>query len=102
MLRRLFPHMSFCGSLARILGVVLLCAATQIPALAQMTIVGRISGTVVDTSNAAIAGATIAATDESTGISRTATTDNSGFYVLTNLPVGSYRVSAERQGFGKQ
>jgi hypothetical protein len=94
--------MSFCGSLARILGVVLLCAATQIPALAQMTIVGRISGTVVDTSNAAIAGATIAATDESTGISRTATTDNSGFYVLTNLPVGSYRVSAERQGFGKQ
>jgi hypothetical protein len=84
------------------LGVILLCAATQIPALAQMTIVGRISGTVMDSGHAAIAGATVTVTNEATGISRKETTDNSGSYVVTNLPVGSYRVSAEHQGFGTE
>lgn len=79
---------------------LLLCLTA--PAMAQMTIVGRISGTVSDSSHAVISGATVTATHDATGISRTATTDGSGFYVFTNLPVGSYTVSAEHQGFGKE
>lgn len=100
--RRSFSHISFYQLLAKLLGVVLLCAATQIPATAQMTIVGRISGTVSDSSHAAISGATVTVTQEATGISRSVTTDTNGSYVVTNLAVGTYRVSAEQQGFGRE
>ncbi|HZR28209.1 MAG TPA: carboxypeptidase regulatory-like domain-containing protein [Terriglobales bacterium] len=84
------------------ISVFMVLLLTQIPATAQMTIVGRISGTVLDSANAAISGATVTVTQESTGLSRTVTTDASGFYVATNLPVGNYRVSAEHAGFGKE
>src|SRR5215813_9652358 len=82
--------------------VVALVLIGYISVMAQMTTVGRISGTVTDSSKAAVAGTTIAVTNEVTAEARTATTDDSGFYVVTNLPVGSYRVLAERQGFRKE
>src|SRR5258708_7588002 len=65
------------------------------------TIVGRVSGTVTDTSGGAIQGATIKITNDATGVSRTANTDDSGFYLVTNLPPGNYTVSAEQAGFKK-
>src|SRR5262249_11891501 len=80
----------------------LLCAVMPISLMAQMTIVGRISGTVTDASQSALPGATVTITNEATGLSRTLTTDQNGSYVATNLPVGSYRVSAEQKGFGKE
>src|SRR5215813_6309232 len=80
----------------------LLCAVMPVSLMAQMTIVGRISGTVTDASQSALPGATVAITNEATGLSRTLTTDQNGSYVATNLPVGSYRVSAEQKGFGKE
>jgi hypothetical protein len=67
-------------------------------ALSQ-TIVGRIAGTITDSSGAAIPGVTVKVTNEATGQSRTATTDPNGFYVATNLPVGNYSVAVEHQGF---
>ncbi len=72
------------------------------PVLAQMTNVGRISGTVTDASQGVIVGATITVTNEATGLSRTVTTNDQGFYVVTNLPVGSYSIAAAHQGFGKE
>jgi len=63
------------------------------------SIVGRISGTVTDASNAVIAGATVTITDEATKLARTVHTDDRGFYVATALPVGVYTVSAEMTGF---
>jgi hypothetical protein len=65
------------------------------------TIVGRISGTVTDASGAIIPGVTVTVTNEATKLTRTATTDDSGFYVVTNLPVGTYTVSVENKGFKK-
>src|SRR5438094_3004249 len=79
----------------------LLCAVMPISLMAQIATVGRTSGTVTDTSQSALPGATVTLTNEATGISRTVATDSNGFYVATNLPVGSYRVSAEQKGFGK-
>jgi hypothetical protein len=38
-------------------------------------------------------------TDETTGLSRTASTDENGLYVVTNLPAGVYSVRAETAGF---
>ena len=65
------------------------------------TNVGRISGTVADTSGGVIHGATIKVTNDATGLSRTAISDDSGFYLVTNLLPGEYSVSAEHQGFKK-
>src|SRR5262249_45874724 len=80
----------------------LLTMAGQGPALAPTTIVGPLSGTVTDTNKAAIGGATVTGTDQGTGAVRTVTTDADGFYVVTNLPVGTYRVSAQQKGFGAE
>src|SRR5262249_46020755 len=65
------------------------------------TITGRISGTVKDSSNAVVPGATVTVTNEATRIARVATTDDEGFYVVTNLPPGNYAVAVERAGFKK-
>ena len=81
---------------------VLLCIATQVNVSAQTTNVGRISGTVIDSSKAVIPGASITVIEEATGASRRVTTDSNGAYVVTNLPVGTYRVSVEQSGFGKE
>lgn len=68
--------------------------------LAQTTF-GRISGTVSDTVGAAIPNAVVTITNPATNFSRTATTDENGFYTITNLPVGTYSVSVEVQNFKK-
>jgi hypothetical protein len=70
------------------------------PAHAQ-TSFGRISGTVSDAAGAVVPNASVTVADESTNFSRTATADGSGFYTVTNIPVGTYSVSVEMQNFKK-
>ncbi len=81
----------------RFLGVLFLLSTFA----AAQTIVGRISGTVTDSTGAVVPGAKITALDEATQLTRTAVTGDEGFYVVTNLPVGAYTVSAEKEGFRK-
>ena len=69
-------------------------------ALAQ-TSFGRISGTVTDSTGAVVANATVTANDPTTNLSRTVQADENGFYTITNLPVGTYTVSAELTNFKK-
>ena len=68
--------------------------------LAQ-TNVGRVSGTITDSSGGAIQGVVVKVTNDATGVSRTITPDENGSDVVTNLSPGSYTVSAEQQGFKK-
>ncbi len=56
-------------------------------------------GTVTDTSGAALAGATVVATNKNTGVTYTSETNASGEYRLNNVPVGTYEVSAAAAGF---
>jgi len=77
---------------------VLLVAA--LPALAQQ-VAGAIVGSVVDPSGAAVAGATITATDTDRGTSLTTHSDATGSFGLPDVPVGKYRVTAEAKGFQK-
>jgi hypothetical protein len=60
---------------------------------------GRISGTVKDTSGALVPGAAVIAQHEQTGVRHTTTTTQSGLFVFPSLPIGSYSVTAELQGF---
>lgn len=61
--------------------------------------IGSFSGTVTDKSGAAIAGATVTATSQGTGLTRNTTTDETGHYIINYLPVGIYTVHVEFQGF---
>jgi hypothetical protein len=72
----------------------------QTPVFGQ-AFTGTISGTVLDPGNAAVAGASVQARNEATSDVRLAKTNAEGVYVLSQLPPGSYEVSAEVQGFKK-
>jgi hypothetical protein len=69
-------------------------------ALAQYR--AAIQGTVSDASGAVVKDATITATDQHTGRVTTSTSNDSGFYSVTNLPAGVYSVTAEAPGFKKK
>src|SRR5438067_5366420 len=60
---------------------------------------GTIQGTVLDTSNAAVPGATVTATNIDTGIETIRQTTDAGVYSLTPLPPGQYRVTVALAGF---
>ena len=72
------------------------------PILRGQTSVGRISGSVTDSSGAAVTGATVTVTSDETRTVRTATSDSSGFYAVTNLAIGHYTASISMAGFQKQ
>ncbi len=82
--------------LLTILGL-LMVTSFSLPALAQTT--GSILGRVADPSGAVIPNATVRVTNMQTQAERTTTTDTSGNYRFTLLPVGRYRVTAEAPGF---
>jgi hypothetical protein len=76
-----------------------LLAMTMTAARAQET-TGSISGTVTDNSGAAIKGATVVLTNTDRGQDvRTVTTNSSGFYTATSLPLGTYTVKVSDGGF---
>ena len=83
----------------RIAVVVCFLLVTAGFSLAQSDL-ATISGFVRDPSGAAVAGAKITITGPS-GTLRTATTNESGYYVFTNVPPGLYTMSAESEGFQK-
>src|SRR5258706_15554566 len=60
---------------------------------------GVIVGTVVDASGAVIPGAAVTLTNEQTNIDFKTRTDQTGNYVVPNLPPGSYSVRVEANGF---
>jgi Carboxypeptidase regulatory-like domain len=78
--------------------LVAICGGYSVNA---QTVFGRISGTVKDASGGTVPSATVTVTNEATNLIRTATTDESGFYTVTNLPVGTYRVAVEQKGYKK-
>jgi len=71
------------------------------PFLHGQTSTGAISGTVTDSADAAIPGATITLTNDGTGVSISATTDGSGYYTVEGLSVGSYTINVSSTGFQK-
>jgi len=66
-------------------------------AWAQAT--AQLNGTVRDSSGAVLPGVTVTVTQTDTGLVRTTVTDESGAYLLTNLPTGPHRLEAALRGF---
>jgi Carboxypeptidase regulatory-like domain len=67
--------------------------------LSAQQITGNIRGTVTDPTGSVILGAKVTARQAETGLSRRATTDRNGNYVLLELPVGHYRLHVAAKGF---
>jgi len=59
----------------------------------------QLSGRVADESGAVLPGVTITVTQTETGFTRSGVTDGDGAYVLSNLPLGPYRLEVMLQGF---
>jgi len=78
-------------------GVFVLTLALASSAWGQAT--GSFSGTVTDKSGSVISGASVTATSQGTGISRTAKTDDAGHYLIPLMPVAIYTLRVEFQGF---
>src|SRR5262245_1877987 len=69
------------------------------PAWAQAVAGSQLSGTVRDSSSAAIPGAVVTVTKTDTGMMRTVVTSTDGDYTFPNLPVGPYQLKVVLQGF---
>ncbi|MEP6742330.1 MAG: TonB-dependent receptor [bacterium] len=60
---------------------------------------GNIEGRVLDPKEAAVPGATVTATNQQTGLERTATSSDEGTFTIGFLPPGPYTVRANASGF---
>ena len=81
--------------------LILLLLATASTTFAQVS-TGAIAGNITDSSNAAVANATVVITNTATGVVTRATTSSTGFYSVPNLQTGPYTVSVSVQGFSTQ
>src|SRR5689334_3602767 len=59
----------------------------------------QVSGTVHDQSGAVLPGVEVTATQTETGVVRMTVTNETGSYVLANLPLGPYKLEAALSGF---
>ena len=76
--------------------VLLICGANA--AFAQ-EVTATVTGTITDQSGAAIAGANVTAKSVERGITYSATSNESGLYRISNLPIGNYELRVEKEGF---
>src|SRR6266567_811584 len=77
-----------------------LIVSVQPSSLAQES-TGKILGTVTDQNGAVVPDAKITVTDVATKIGRETMTDKDGNFLVISLPIASYKVTAEKQGFKK-
>jgi hypothetical protein len=95
---RFSSHQPVVSTTFLLAALIILMSSSSV--LGQTTF-GRVSGTITDSAGAAIPNASVTVSNPATNFSRTATTDNSGFYTVTNIPVGTYTLLVEMQNFKK-
>ncbi len=81
-----------------LLALVLL---SSIPAFCQ-AVNATLVGAITDASGAVVANAKVTITEETTGVSHSAQSNESGNFTFPDLPPGRYTVSAETSGFKKE
>ena len=81
--------------------VLLLCIAMSISALWAQSATASVLGRVTDAQGAAVPQVKITVTNVDTQVESTTETDSEGNYRVLALPIGSYTVTAEREGFAR-
>jgi len=93
MLRGLSGRVAACA-------LLMLLGLAPVPAGAQSQATnGTIEGTIVDASGAVLPGVTVTVTNVDTGVDRVVTTNEKGIFRAPLLTLGTYKVTAELQGF---
>ena len=77
--------------------VFLMAASVRLNA---QIIYGSVVGTVTDSAGALVPGATIRLQDMQTGLTREATSNDSGGFKVSTIPAGTYKVTVSKSGFG--
>ena len=80
-------------------GLSILLVAAVVGTVGAQTTVGRITGTVLDSSGAVLPGATVTVTSDQTNQVQTAVSNETGGFLFTQVPVGTYKVDISLQGF---
>ena len=83
------------------MGLAAIFAAAQIPFASAQTqaINGSIRGRVTDPAGAAIPGAAVVAENVATNYTRDVLSNEEGYFVIPNLPIGTYTVGIKKEGF---
>src|SRR5689334_4768910 len=82
--------------------VAAICVFMDVPQSFTQAVDGRIVGTIHDSQGAVIPGVMVTTKSLETGAERTGLSDESGGFIITNIPAGSYEVSASLAGFQKE
>jgi hypothetical protein len=79
-------------------------AAVTLPFTSAQTqaINGSIRGRVTDPAGSAIPGATVGVDNVATNFSRETLSNEEGYFVIPNLPIGTYTVTVKKDGFDQQ
>nr|MBA3641791.1 carboxypeptidase regulatory-like domain-containing protein [Acidobacteriota bacterium] len=91
--------------MVRLRGVLLRVGPAAIAGLLLTTTAGAqtglatITGIVSDSSRGALPALTVTATNQATNIAYTGVTNEAGNYIITGVPIGSYVITTELQGF---
>ena len=88
------------SAIIAIAGVLALLALTPVRIQAQ-AVNATLVGTISDSTGAVLPAAKVAITETKTGIGRTTETNQSGNYVVADLPPGQYDIAVEHAGFKK-
>jgi hypothetical protein len=83
---------------APIAAIMALFLAAAAPAAAQ-TATGQITGAITDGTGATVTGVRVKITNTLTGLTRETTSSDRGTYSVPQLPVGTYVITAEKDGF---
>jgi hypothetical protein len=81
---------------------ILVCTVVLLlsgPASQAQIYYGSITGTVTDSTGAVVSGATITAKNIGNGAENSATSSDSGFYTISQLPIGTYELRVKQSGF---
>ncbi len=89
-------------SINRLLVLSLILFAGHLIIFGQATATSELRGNVSDPNAAAVGGATVTATNNARGTTRTVTTDSDGNYVFLSLPPGTYTVKVTANGFSSK
>src|SRR5271166_639775 len=92
------PQASRSGRL--VAATIFLCMAVVFASNANaQQATAKIVGTVTDQQGAVVPDVQVTVTNTATNIATVTTTDKTGFYQALNLPIGTYKIAARREGF---
>jgi len=92
-------HFSFKFSVILTLGILMLAFCSGAHRASAQAVTATINGTVTDPADRAIANADVKVTDLDRGTIWAAKTNGTGFYSLSQLPIGRYEVRVTSSGF---